>query len=98
MEYKLVNGVKTPISKADIEQRKVDELRHEAKIAEYALIKYRDDRAKAYPSIGDQLDAVLKTLNYLQMSGKVDLGKELDGIVGEWLAVKRKYPKPKVGR
>ncbi len=57
-------------------------------------LKYRDDRKKAYPDIGDQLDAILKHLNYMQMDGQTDLIKELDGIVGQWLAVKREFPGP----
>ena len=55
--------------------------------------KAAEDRAAAYPEIGDQLDALLKHMNYLQMSGQMDLIKPLDAIVSEWLAVKRKYPK-----
>ena len=93
-EHKIVNGKKVPLTKADIAQREADRLEYEALQEELATTKYRLDRATAYPSIGDQLDAILKTLNYLQMSGKLDMNKELDAVLGEWLAVKRKYPKP----
>lgn len=55
---------------------------------------YRDMRRAEYPDIGDQLDAILKHLNYMQMDGQTDLVTELDGIVGKWLSVKTKYPKP----
>jgi len=55
---------------------------------------YQEYRSREYPRIGDQLDAVLKQLNYMQMSGQTNLVTELDGIVGKWLAVKQKYPKP----
>jgi len=50
-------------------------------------------RREAYPDIGDQLDAILKWSNLMRLGG-TDLPADLDGIVGEWLAVKAKYPKP----
>ena len=51
-------------------------------------------RQDAYPHIGDQLDAILKQLNYMQMKGKTNLIRELDGVVAQWLKVKRDHPKP----
>jgi hypothetical protein len=47
-----------------------------------------------YPDIGDQLDAILKHLNYMQLNGETNLIAELDDIIGKWLAVKAKHPKP----
>ena len=58
------------------------------------LYNIRAARTDAYPAIGDQLDSILKQLNYMQMSGQTDLIAELDDIVGAWLKVKRDYPKP----
>lgn len=57
-------------------------------------IAYREKRKVEYPELGTQLDAILKQLNYMQMSGQTNLIDELDGVVGDWLRVKRKYPKP----
>jgi len=56
---------------------------------------YLEERKKEYPSIEDQLEAILKQLNYMQMNGQTDLISEMDGIIGQWLAVKKKFPKPK---
>jgi len=52
-------------------------------------LTYRDRRAREYPNIGDQLDAVLK---YLET--KNDLTFSINEIINEWNAVKVKYPKP----
>ena len=94
MEYKLVNGEQVPLTQADLDQRAIDEAKHQARLEEQAKIQYQLDRADEYPPIGDQLDAILKHLNYMQMRGETNLIKELDGVVGRWLAVKQKYPKP----
>lgn len=64
------------------------------KAKEERLNGYKIARAAEYPKIGDQLDAILKHLNYMQMNGETNLVSELDGVVGQWLAVKAKYPKP----
>lgn len=54
---------------------------------------YKRLRAAEYPPIGDQLDAILKGFNQLRLQG-TDLPADLDGIVNDWLAVKKKHPKP----
>jgi len=51
-------------------------------------------RREAYPPVGDQLDAILKAINYWQMAGKLDACQPMDQILGQWLSVKKKYPKP----
>ena len=62
--------------------------------AKEKLDNYAELRARDYPPIGEQLDAILKHLNYMQMRGETNLITELDGIVGRWLQVKQQYPKP----
>jgi len=60
---------------------------------------YRELRRKAYERempIGEQLDAILKTLNYLQMRKKINATRGLDAIITKWLAIKKRYPKPEV--
>ena len=57
------------------------------------LHKVHKNRLNAYPQIGDQLDAILKQLNYLQMSGHIDLIKDMDTIITKWLKVKKDFPK-----
>ncbi len=61
--------------------------------AEQDANAYRAERAKAYPAIGDQLDALFKHLNYRRTQGDA-LVQDLDDVIGEWLSVKAAYPKP----
>ena len=51
-----------------------------------------EERRKAYPPIGDQLDDLTKCLKYLRDSG-VGLGIDGDHFVDTNLKVKEKYPK-----
>ena len=60
--------------------------------AEQAATEYKRLRAPEYPAIGDQLDAILKHLNYRRTQGD-DLVQEMDDIIGDWLAVKARFPK-----
>ncbi len=60
--------------------------------AEYDATEYQRLREPEYPKIGDQLDALLKHLNYRRTQGD-ELIQELDDIIGDWLNVKSKYPK-----
>ena len=60
--------------------------------AEQDATQYQRDRELKYPSVGDQLDAILKHLNYRRTQGE-DLVQDLDNIVGAWLNVKSRYPK-----
>jgi hypothetical protein len=52
---KLVNGVLTPLSDADLAQRELDIA---AFAADRAANGYKTARAAAYPSIADQLDQI----------------------------------------
>ena len=54
---------------------------------------YKSLRAAEYKPVGDQLDALLKHLNYRRTQGD-ELIQELDDIIGDWLAVKSRHPKP----
>lgn len=57
---------------------------------------YAPLRARAYPAIGDQLDAIMKFAAHLQASGQ-----SLPADVAQWVAqcqdVKLRYPKPATG-
>lgn len=57
------------------------------KTAEEKKIEYRHLRLMEYPSIGDQMDAIIKWLDGQNVSG------ELAEIIGKCKAVKLKYPK-----
>jgi len=61
--------------------------------AEDALQERNTKRAAEYPSIGDQLDAIWKQLGYLRLKGGIDLIQDADDMLGEILAVKKKYKK-----
>jgi len=54
---------------------------------------YKTERAREYPPVGDQLDALWKELNYRRLNGE-NLTQEADDILGQILAIKNKYPKP----
>jgi len=60
------------------------------------VLDYRELRRRAYPPIGDQLDAIWKALGYLQMKKKLNLVAEADDILGAILNVKKRYPKDPV--
>ena len=53
---------------------------------------YYRKRESEYPSIGDQLDALWKELNYRRLNGD-NLTSDADAILGKILAVKAKHPK-----
>lgn len=50
-------------------------------------------RRRAYPDLGDQLDAVMKQFNQMRLAG-TDLIAEADAWVNACLAVKAAHPKP----
>lgn len=92
--HKIVNGVQVELTGQEIAELEEKEKAYAERRAKQQLTAYREVRAKAYPDIGDQLDAILKQLNYMQMKGETDLIHELDGVVAAWLRVKRNHPKP----
>lgn len=61
--------------------------------AEYVDQTARRARRRAYPPIGDQLDAIWKALNQQRLDG-VNLPQEADDMLGRILAVKRDIPIP----
>ena len=54
---------------------------------------YAEKRAKEYPAIGDQLDALVKCIKRLKAAG-IDIGVDAEAWVAACEAVKAKYPKP----
>jgi hypothetical protein len=92
--YKQVNDKRVKLSAEEEKQIKDEWAAEEQRKLDYiANERYRDDRAKEYPYIGDQLDALMKQFAYMRLNG-VDLAEDLDRVLGEVLAVKRKHPKP----
>jgi hypothetical protein len=64
-----------------------------AKLEERVATKYKRDRVKEYPSVGDQLDMLYKTVKYLSDNG-TDVGEDGEALITKVIAVKTKYPKP----
>ena len=73
-----------------------DEYQLELDMAEWGAYKlsiaYADKRKMEYPDVGDQLDAIIKTLKHIKAGG-VDIGADGDELVAQVDAVKDKYPK-----
>lgn len=91
MAHKLVNGKQVKLTKA--EERALNA--EKAAVMEHrAEVRYKQKRANAYPSIGDQLDAILKQLNAMSLNGELLLVPELDIVIEKWLQVKTDFPKP----
>ena len=55
---------------------------------------YLQKRAKEFPAIEDQLDAVLKQFQDMKLNGTMALAEELTTVIDAFQAVKQKYPKP----
>ena len=56
--FKVVNNVKMPFTAEEEKARDAEEAQEELNRQEYLKVKYKDDREKVYPAIGDQLDAL----------------------------------------
>ena len=55
---KIVNGVEVQLTPGEEKARDIEEAQAKLDHDEYLKVKYKDDRKKAYPEIGDQLDAL----------------------------------------
>ena len=93
--YKLVNGEQVELTQAEVDEYNQRIANHTAKLesSEYQLEVCRLARSKAYLPIGDQLDAILKQLNYMRLNG-TEMTAPMDSLLNSWLAVKANHPKP----
>ena len=80
----LIDGIMKKVATVDVISRDAD-IQNEANVK--ALIQYKEDRRKAYPPIGDQLDALYKKL-------ALDDSTDWDAIAAQIAQVKTTYPKP----
>lgn len=88
---KIVNGKLVELSVKDSHALELEWKKNEKEsLLERQLEGWKAGRLRAYPKIGDQLDAILKQLNYME----VHLIDEMQAIINSWESVKRKYPKP----
>lgn len=84
--HKVVNGVKIDLTPEEIAEIQAEWARNEA---EAAKVAYLQNRAGAYPPIGDQMDALWKLLGSL-----AEANPTAASMYHDILAVKAKYPKP----
>jgi hypothetical protein len=87
--YKNVNGKRIRLTEAEELALEQEE---KARMAKRATQRIDGDRKQAYPPIGDQLDAILKQFAMMRLNGQ-DMNRDLDKIIGQWLQVKKNYPK-----
>lgn len=87
---KVVNGVMVDMTP---EEENALQAEWAVKTEELAKVAYKEKRLAEYPSLGDQLDAVLKQMVKLSKAG-IALDPDMQAIVDKWQAVKIKYPKP----
>jgi hypothetical protein len=92
MRFKIVDGLPIELAGNELSEVEAKEAEAKAHLAEEAKTQYQRDREPEYPPVGDQLDAIIKHLNYRRTQGE-DLVQDLDNIVGAWLNVKSRYPK-----
>jgi len=98
MNYDIYNGKIRNLSNGDITPEDDKDYIKWSKIntlKEYIApeLPYTEKRKPEYPDIGDQMDAIIKHLNWRRMQGD-PLIQDLDDIVNQCLAVKAKYPDP----
>lgn len=87
---KIVNGEQVPLT---LEEEQEVLAKWALEDEKTRLTSYRIAREHEYPSVGDQLDAILKQFNLMRLNGQ-DMNADLDSVLASWLAVKAKYPKP----
>ena len=80
--YKMTDGVKVKFTPEEEKARDAEELEFKKEQEEYLKVKYKDDRKRAYPEIGDQLDDLFK-----QGAFSKDMSDKLQ-------QVKTDHPKP----
>ena len=56
--HHLINGIKVAFTAEEEKARDAEEAQEELNRQEYLKVKYKDDREKVYPAIGDQLEAL----------------------------------------
>ena len=91
---KYISVADVPIEEGSEETKKVALLDQAAKDADQAArdaqitsTQYREDRKRAYPSVGDQMDALYKKLH-------LNDSTEYDAIAAQIAQVKLDHPKP----
>lgn len=85
--YKLVNGQPVELSK---DEQLAFEAEWELNKGLEGKVRYRDLRLAEYPTIGDQLDALMKQFQFTT----IPVSPEYQDIINKCMAVKKKYPKP----
>ena len=58
--FKILNGEEVQLTSEEEKIVDAEEIKVQLKAKEYLKVKYRDDRKRIYPEIGDQLDDLFK--------------------------------------
>ena len=58
--FKILNGEEVQLTSEEEKIVDAEEIEVQLKAEEYLKVKYRDDRKRIYPEIGDQLDDLFK--------------------------------------
>ena len=58
--FKILNGEEVQLTSEEEKIVDAEEIEVQLKAKEYLKVKYRDDRKRIYPEIGDQLDDLFK--------------------------------------
>jgi hypothetical protein len=90
-KLELANFGDQPLTDDDLAEIEVREANDAKEKADRAKVKYREDRAREYPPIGDQLDAVMK---WLATESEFTVPAELKSLAMQCMSVKAKHPKP----
>ncbi len=92
--HHMVNNIEVPFTEAEEAARNAEIAKVASDKAHYEVNeRYKVNRRAAYPTIGDQLDAIWKQLNQDRLGGK-ELIQEVDDQLNKVLAVKEAHPKP----
>jgi len=91
--HKQVNGKRVELSAAEVAEYEARQLKHASEAPQRAEEEVDAKRVKAYPKIGDQLDAILKSFEQMKANG-IFINEELDAIIAQWRQVKVDNPKP----
>ncbi len=91
--HKVVNGIVIELTEEEAVARLAEEQAWAEAKAAAALVAYREQRVAEYPPIGDQLDAILKSIQLLIDQKILSPSSEMVDILTKVADVKAKYPK-----
>ena len=88
--YKMVDGAKIQFTPEEETARDAEEAEFKKEQEEYLKVKYKDDRARAYPELKEQLDLLWHAID----GGKFNVKSKDTDFYKKLKAVKDANPKP----